>query len=75
VTRTGPEAGFTLLEFTVFRPLLGESHGLWEWVRGTFLLDAFANGAGNFYAPVSWAVGVESVLYALAALRCGPGLG
>ena len=64
-------AGFTLLEFTVFRPVLGEAHGLWEWVRGTFLLDAFATGAGNFYAPVSWAVGVELVLYALAALLFG----
>lgn len=66
-------AGFTLLEFTVFRPVLGEYHGLWEWVRGTFLLDAFATGAGNFYAPVSWAVGVEMVLYALAALLFGRG--
>lgn len=66
-------AGFTLLEFTVFRPLLGEAHGLWEWVRGTFLLDAFATGAGNFYAPVSWAVGVEMILYALAALLFGRG--
>lgn len=65
--------GFTLLEFTVFRPVLGEYHGLWEWARGTFLLDAFATGAGNFYAPVSWAVGVEMVLYALAALLFGRG--
>lgn len=66
-------AGFTLLEFTVFRPLLGEAHGWWEWVRGAFLLDAFATGAGNFYAPVSWAVGVEMVLYILAALLFGRG--
>lgn len=66
-------AGFTLLEFTVFRPVLGEAHGWWEWVRGAFLLDAFATGAGNFYAPVSWAVGVEMVLYALAALLFGRG--
>lgn len=65
--------GFTLLEFAVFRPVLGEAHGLWEWVRGTFLLDAFATGASNFYAPVSWAVGVEMVLYALAALLFGRG--
>lgn len=67
-------AGFTLLEFTVFRPVMGEAHGWWEWVRGTFLLDAFATGAGNFYAPVSWAVGVEMVLYALAALLFGRGM-
>ena len=66
-------AGFTLLEFAVFRPILGEAHGLGQWVRGTFLLDAFAIGAGNFYAPVSWAVGVELVLYALAALLFGRG--
>ena len=65
--------GFTLLEFAVFRPVLGEYHGLWEWVRGSFLLDAFATGAGNFYAPVSWAVGVEMVLYVLAALLFGCG--
>lgn len=66
-------AGFTLLELAVFRPVFGEHHGLWEWVRGAFLLDAFATGAGNFYAPVSWAVGVEMVLYALAALLFGRG--
>lgn len=66
-------AGFTLLEFALFRPVLGEPHGVWEWVRGTFLLDAFATGAGNFYAPVSWAVGVEMVLYVLAALLFGRG--
>jgi len=66
-------AAFTLLEFAVFRPVLGEVHGWWEWVRGAFLLDAFATGAGNFYAPVSWAVGVEMVLYALAALLFGRG--
>lgn len=65
--------GFTLLEFTVFRPFLGEAHGWCEWVRGVFLLDAFATGAGNFYAPVSWAVGVEMVLYTLAALLFGRG--
>ena len=67
-------AGFTLLEFAVFRPVLGEAHGLWEWVRGALLLDAFATGAGNFYAPVSWAVGVEVVLYTLAALLFGRGV-
>lgn len=67
-------AAFTALEFALFRPLFGEFHGLWEWVRGTFLLDAFATGAGNFYAPVSWAVGVELVLYALAATLFGRGV-
>ena len=63
--------GFTVLEFAAFRPVLGEAHGLDQWLRGTFLLDAFATGAGNFYAPVSWAVGVELVLYALAAVLFG----
>lgn len=67
-------AGFTLFEFTVFRPIFGEYHGLWEWVRGTFLLDAFAPSAGNFYAPVSWAVSAEIVLYALSAVLFGRGL-
>ncbi|QWC56247.1 acyltransferase family protein [Erythrobacter sp. 3-20A1M] len=66
-------AGFTLLEFIVFRPILHQAHPPMEWVRGAFLLDAFAVGAGNFYAPVSWAVGVEMVLYALAALLFGRG--
>ena len=65
--------GFTALEFAVFRPVFGEAHGLGQWLRGTFLLDAFATGAGNFYAPVSWAVGVELVLYAIAALLFGRG--
>ena len=65
--------GFTVIEFSVFRPVFGEAHGFGQWVRGTFLLDAFATGAGNFYAPVSWAVGVELVLYALAALLFGRG--
>jgi peptidoglycan/LPS O-acetylase OafA/YrhL len=64
---------FVALEWLVFRPLLHEAHPLSELVRGVFLLDAFARGAGNFYAPVSWAVGVELVLYALAAALFGRG--
>ncbi|MBD3729017.1 MAG: acyltransferase [Sphingomonadales bacterium] len=66
-------AVFVLLEFAVFRPILHESHPLTELARGVFLLDAFARGAGNFYAPVSWAVAVELVLYALAAMMFGRG--
>jgi peptidoglycan/LPS O-acetylase OafA/YrhL len=66
-------AGFVALEFLVFRPLLHEAHPLAELVRGVFLLDAFARGAGNFFAPVSWAVGVELVLYTLAAGLFGRG--
>ena len=64
---------FVALEFLVFRPVLHEPHPLSELARGVFLLDAFARGAGNFYAPVSWAVAVEVVLYALAAALYGRG--
>jgi peptidoglycan/LPS O-acetylase OafA/YrhL len=64
---------FVALEFLVFRPVLHEAHSLTELVRGVFLLDAFARGAGNFYAPVSWAVAVEVVLYVLAASLFGRG--
>lgn len=64
---------FVVLEFLVFRPLLHEAHESFQLVRGVFLLDAFARGAGNFYAPVSWAVAVELVLYILAALLFGRG--
>jgi len=64
---------FVALEFLVFRPVLHEAHPLTELVRGMFLLDAFARGAGNFFAPVSWAVAVELVLYAFAAGLFGRG--
>ena len=64
---------FVALEFALFRPLLGEAHPYDELFRGIFLLDAFVTGAGNFYAPVSWAVGVEMVLYGVAALLFGRG--
>lgn len=66
-------AMWVALEFLVFRPVLSETHPLFELVRGVFLLDAFARGAGNFYAPVSWAVAVELVLYVLAAGLFGRG--
>jgi peptidoglycan/LPS O-acetylase OafA/YrhL len=62
-----------VLEVSVFRPLLHESHGFIEFVRGLFLLDAFATGAGNFYAPVSWAIAVEVVFYIFAVLLYGRG--
>jgi peptidoglycan/LPS O-acetylase OafA/YrhL len=64
---------WVMLEFLVFRPVLLEAHSPTELVRGVFLLDAFARGAGNFYAPVSWAVAVELVLYVLAAGLFGRG--
>jgi peptidoglycan/LPS O-acetylase OafA/YrhL len=68
-------AVYVVLEFLVFRPVLHESHSLSQLVRGVLLLpDAFARGAGgNFFAPVSWAVGVELVLYACAAALFGRG--
>jgi peptidoglycan/LPS O-acetylase OafA/YrhL len=64
---------FVALEWFVFRPVLHEAHPWSELGRGVFLLDAFARGAGNFYAPVSWAVAVELVLYVLAAGLFGRG--
>ncbi|HEY6815284.1 MAG TPA: acyltransferase [Croceibacterium sp.] len=64
---------FVALEFLVFRPVLNEAHPLAELWRGVFLLDAFVRGAGNFFAPVSWAVAVEMVLYVLAAALFGRG--
>jgi peptidoglycan/LPS O-acetylase OafA/YrhL len=66
---------FVALEFLVFRPVLHEAHPMMELVRGVFLLDAFVRGAGNFFAPVSWAVAVELVLYILAAGCSGEGAG
>ncbi|QPC99314.1 acyltransferase [Qipengyuania soli] len=64
---------FVILEFALFRPVLHEAHSLTELLRGVFLLDAFRTGAGNFYAPVSWAVAVELVLYLIAAAFFGRG--
>jgi len=66
-------AVFVLLEFTLFRPVLHEAHPYSELWRGIFLLDAFVTGAGNYFAPVSWAVAVELVLYVLAAALFGRG--
>ena len=64
---------FIALEVLVFRPVLHEAHPLSELGRAVFLLDAFRTGAGNFYAPVSWAVAVELVLYVFAAGLFGRG--
>ena len=64
---------FVVLEVLVFRPVLHEAHSLSELARAVFLLDAFRTGAGNFYAPVSWAVAVELVLYVFAAGLFGRG--
>jgi peptidoglycan/LPS O-acetylase OafA/YrhL len=66
-------AVFLLLEFLVFRPILHEVHPLSVLPRAAFLLDAFRTGTGDFYAPVSWAVGVELVLYVIAAAQFGRG--
>jgi peptidoglycan/LPS O-acetylase OafA/YrhL len=66
-------AVFVLLEFLVFRPVLHEVHPLSELARAVFLLDAFRTQTGDFYAPVSWAVAVELVLYILAAVLFGRG--
>ncbi|MEO6388113.1 MAG: acyltransferase [Croceibacterium sp.] len=66
-------AVFTAAEFLVFRPWLHERHDLWHLLRGALLLDGFAQHTGNFFAPVSWSISVEIVLYALAALLFGRG--
>jgi len=64
---------FVVLEFLVFRPVLHEAHPWAELGRAVFLLDAFRTQTGDFFAPVSWAVGVELVLYVLAAALFGRG--
>jgi peptidoglycan/LPS O-acetylase OafA/YrhL len=64
---------FVALELLVFRPLLHEAHPWSVLPRAVFLLDAFRTQTGDFFAPVSWAVGVELVLYAFAAALFGRG--
>ena len=64
---------FVALELLVFRPLLHEVHPWSVLPRAAFLLDAFRTQTGDFFAPVSWAVGVELVLYAIAAGLFGRG--
>jgi peptidoglycan/LPS O-acetylase OafA/YrhL len=53
--------------------VLGEPARPWLFWRGLLLLDGFATGASNPYAPVSWSISVEIVLYAIAALLFGTG--
>lgn len=64
---------FVLFELLVFRPVLHEAHPWSVLPRAVFLLDAFRTQTGDFYAPVSWAVAVELVLYILAAALFGGG--
>lgn len=64
---------FLLAEVAIFRPLLGMPHPWGEFWRGLFLFDAFRQHTGNFFAPVSWSVAVEMVLYLIAALLFGRG--
>ena len=64
---------FVALELLVFRPVLHEVHPWSVLPRAAFLLDAFRTQTGDFFAPVSWAVGVELVLYVLAAALFGRG--
>jgi peptidoglycan/LPS O-acetylase OafA/YrhL len=64
---------FVVLELAVFRPVLHEAHPWSVLPRAVFLLDAFQMQTGDFYAPVSWAVGVELVLDILAAVLFGRG--
>lgn len=64
-------AVFTIAEFAIFRPVLNEPHSLGLLARGLPLLDGFMLHAGNFYAPVSWSISVELVMYIGAALLFG----
>ena len=48
--------------------VLGETARPRLFWHGLLLLDGFATGAGNPYAPVSWSISVEIVLYAVAAI-------
>src|SRR6478609_4175791 len=64
---------FVVLELLVFRPVLHEVHPWSVLPRAVFLLDTFRTQTGDFFAPVSWAVGVELVLYAFAAALFGRG--
>jgi peptidoglycan/LPS O-acetylase OafA/YrhL len=64
---------FVALELLVFRPVLHEVHPWSVLPRAVFLLDAFRTQTGDFFAPVSWAVGVELVLYVFAAGLFGRG--
>ena len=53
--------------------VLGERGSPLLFWRGLLLLDGFATGANNAYAPVSWSISVEIVLYAVAATLFGTG--
>lgn len=64
---------FLLAEIAVFRPFIGPSHPWAEFWRGLFLVDGLRMHTGNFFAPVSWSIGVEMVLYVLAAVLFGWG--
>lgn len=64
---------FVLAEVAVFRPFIGPPHPWGEFWRGLFLLDGLRMHTGNFFAPVSWSIGVEMVLYVLAAALFGWG--
>jgi peptidoglycan/LPS O-acetylase OafA/YrhL len=52
---------------------LGQPGEPWLFVRGLLLLDGFDVGANNPYAPVSWSISVEIMLYGIAALLFGTG--
>lgn len=62
-----------VLQVALFAPVLNEPHAWWEFWRSLFLLDAFRPHTGNWFAPVSWSLAVEMVLYVLAAALFGRG--
>jgi len=61
-------AVMAVAEFLLFRPWLNERHEIVLLVQGGLLLDGLSTGAGNFYAPVSWSISVEIMLYYAAAV-------
>lgn len=70
--RVVPLHAATVLAFLAFevlfvRLMLHQNHDLFYFWRGFLLLDGFAEHTGNYYAPVSWSISVEVMLYLAAA--------
>ncbi|WP_156457638.1 acyltransferase family protein [Altererythrobacter sp. Root672] len=71
--RVVPLHAATVLAFLAFevlfvRLVLHQNHDVFYFWRGFLLLDGFAEHTGNFYAPVSWSISVEVMLYLAAAV-------
>ncbi|MBO9519296.1 MAG: acyltransferase [Porphyrobacter sp.] len=64
---------FLAFEVLFVRLFLHQNHDVFYFWRGFLLLDGFAEHTGNFYAPVSWSISVEVMLYLAAAVLFGLG--